>query len=131
MAREEEGSDDIVSEIMELPGIKGVSLTSGYKEWDVVCEICGTRYSASVDVEPFVWDFSIVRANTSVHPYGGFSKENISKEQYDFEALKYATKVEIFYNDDTSKIMNISDYWYTRKYDADLVEGSFEGGGGL
>lgn len=60
LIKEEEQIDAIPSEIVELIG-DTLKLRSGYKSWVVTCPKCKTRYLAEVDVEPFVWDFSLDR----------------------------------------------------------------------
>ena len=52
--------------VFELPGMSEENLSSGYKAWTVECDLCGTRYLAEVDVEPFVWDVSIAREKDGV-----------------------------------------------------------------
>ncbi len=111
--------------VKEIPGMKGDSLSSGWKTWIAVCDICGTKYETIVDVEPFLWDMTFSRASNQ-----SIKKSEFSKNQYDFEALKFATKVEILFMDDTSKVMTIRDYWHTDDKHADLVEGTYEEGGG-
>lgn len=51
----------VPSEIFEFKGMDSSMLNSGYKDWVVECELCGTRYLAEVDVEPFVHDFTFSR----------------------------------------------------------------------
>jgi hypothetical protein len=51
----------LTSYIMEMPEMKNADLSGGYKMWTVACELCGTKYLAEVDVEPFVWDISFKR----------------------------------------------------------------------
>jgi hypothetical protein len=54
------------SPIMEMAGMIDADLSSGYKHWIVECDLCGTRYLAGVDVEPFVWDVSFTREKDGV-----------------------------------------------------------------
>lgn len=56
-----DGDDGIPAAAMELPEMKDANLSSGYKSWIVTCDLCGTKYLAEVDVEPFVHDFSLTR----------------------------------------------------------------------
>lgn len=60
MIKEERQTDAIPPEIVEMIG-DTIKLNSGYKAWVVRCPHCKTRYLAEVDVEPFVWDFSLER----------------------------------------------------------------------
>jgi hypothetical protein len=61
-------------EMMELPGMSEVDMGSGYQEWVVKCDICGTRYYGEIDVEPFVWDFTFKRENNGMS-YSQFGKK--------------------------------------------------------
>lgn len=57
-----DGEDASVPEAaFELTGLSEEMLSSGYKAWQVHCDLCGTRYLAEVDVEPFVHDFTLSR----------------------------------------------------------------------
>lgn len=56
-----EDQDPVPEEVYELPGLEDDALSSGYKQWEVTCDRCGTRYQAEVDVEPMVWDFRLRR----------------------------------------------------------------------
>jgi hypothetical protein len=109
--------------IKELPGIKGNSLSSGWVTWIAVCDVCGTKYQATVDVEPFLWDMTFNRCEDQ-----SLKKSEFLKDQYNFEALKFATKLEILFMDDTSKIMIVQNYWHTDDRHADLIEGYYEDG---
>ncbi len=66
-------TDTTLDNIMEMPGMKDADLSSGYKQWTIECDICKTRYLASVDVEPFVWDFVFLRERNgrAIGQFGG------------------------------------------------------------
>ncbi|HBU27849.1 TPA: hypothetical protein DEB00_01910 [Candidatus Uhrbacteria bacterium] len=51
----------IPKEVQDLPGMSEVDLSRGYQTWEMMCNLCGTSYKGEIDVEPFVWDFSLER----------------------------------------------------------------------
>ncbi|NQV12004.1 hypothetical protein HQ524_01445 [Candidatus Uhrbacteria bacterium] len=61
LPRNGDGGDEIPDELMELPGMSEIDMSSGYQQFKIECDICGTRYLGEIDVEPFLWDFSFKR----------------------------------------------------------------------
>ncbi len=51
----------ITKEIRELPGMKDEDFSSGMRTWTTICELCGTEYEFTTDVEPFLWDVVMYR----------------------------------------------------------------------
>jgi hypothetical protein len=51
------------------------------------------------------------------------TKKDFAKTEYDFEALKYATRVKVFKKDKTSFVVFVKDYWYSDEDTTDVVDG--------
>lgn len=67
----EAGRAEVPSDFLVLHGWTGHDLSSGYQKFKVHCPECATQFLVEVDVEPFVWDFTVTRLAGDAKHYQG------------------------------------------------------------
>ncbi|HJN84814.1 MAG TPA: hypothetical protein QF873_00665 [Patescibacteria group bacterium] len=114
----------ISKEIKALRGMKAVDFGVNYKQWMLMCEICGAEYFVTIDNEDGAWEFNMDRRENSdpVIYRAPVTKEDF-RDEYDFEALGKANELKIYMKSGEVHHIGVTDYWPTNESHGDYLDG--------
>jgi len=114
----------IPKEIKLLRGIKAVDFGVRYKEWMLMCELCGAEYFVRMDKNPEIYALDIERReNDNPVIYKAPVTKDDFKDEYDFEAIGKAHELKIFMKNGETHHIGVIDYWPCGKRIGDYLDG--------